>query len=79
MVIFLNRSQNSAKPPGNQVRSEKVCYVGQKNLITITVALIRKVREIFFLSGAKNIMGLFEGFFEGAEIFFTSKRTGTRH
>jgi hypothetical protein len=44
--------------------------LGHKNT---NVPLILKVLEIIFLSGAKQIMGHFLGFFEGASTFLTPK------
>ncbi len=44
-----------------------------RNVITINVPLILKVRDIIFFSRAKHIMGHFTGFFEGAKTFLTHK------
>jgi hypothetical protein len=42
-------------------------------LITINIPLVLKVRDIISFSWAKNIVGHFDGFIEGAEIFLTPK------
>ena len=41
--------------------------------ITINVPLFLKVRAVIFFMRANHIIGLFEGFFEGAETFLTPK------
>jgi hypothetical protein len=44
-------------------------------VLTINALLILKVRDIIFFSRAKDTMGHFVGFFEGAETFLTPKLT----
>jgi hypothetical protein len=51
----------------------KAYFVGHRDIITTNVPLLLKVRDFMFFRRGIHINSHFEGFFEGAETFLTSK------
>jgi hypothetical protein len=70
---FMSPSQEKCGRFGNWSWIYQLRNIRQRDIITINVPLILKMREIIFILLANFFMGHFKGYFGGAKTFLTPK------